>query len=217
MRALVADDHAIFRHGLVATLLEAPGIELVGEACGGEQAVALAAELRPDVVVLVLNLPGADGVAAAARIVAARPGTGVLVLTTFEDDESIFAALRAGALGYLLKGSRPAQVVRAVRAVGDGEAVLGPTIAARVLGRLGAPPDRSGALPDLTGRERQVLALMVAGRGDHAIARALGLSPKTVRNHVTAILRKLRVASRAQAVERAVGAGAVPPGDHYAR
>ncbi|MFD7657507.1 response regulator [Actinosynnema sp. NPDC059797] len=208
LRALVVDDHPLFRYGLSAALAAAPGLEVVGEATGGAMAVSMAAALHPDVVVMDLNMPDLGGVEATRRIVAHVPGVRVLVLTMFDDDESVFAAMRAGALGYLLKAARPQQVVRAVRAVGEGEAIFGPAVAARLLACFaGEPPGPVEAFPELTGREREVLRLMADGRGNAAIARRLVLSPKTVRNHVSHILRKLHVADRAQAVSRARRAG----------
>ncbi|MGM1061255.1 response regulator [Saccharothrix sp. Mg75] len=208
LRALVVDDHPLFRYGLATALAGAPGLELVGEAPGGVVAVSMAAALCPDVVVMDLNMPDLGGVEATRRIVAHDAGVRVLVLTMFDDDESVFAAMRAGALGYLLKGSRPQQIVRAVRAVGEGEAIFSPAIAVRLLAYFGsAPAERAEAFPELTSREREVLRLMAGGTGNAAIARLLVLSPKTVRNHVSNILRKLHVADRAQAVSRARQAG----------
>lgn len=208
LRVLVVDDHPLFRYGLSAALAAAPDVEVVGEASGGGAAVSLAASLHPDVVVMDLNMPDLGGIEATRRIVAHDPGVRVLVLTMFDDDDSVFAAMRAGALGYLLKASRPTQVLRAVRSVGDGEAVFGPAVAARLPAYFaGGPPERVGAFPELTARERDVLRLLADGRGNTAIARALVLSPKTVRNHVSNILRKLHVPDRAQAVSRARRAG----------
>ncbi|GAA1304729.1 response regulator transcription factor [Saccharothrix xinjiangensis] len=208
LRALVVDDHPLFRYGLSAALADAPDLEVVGEAPGGVAAVSMAAALSPDVVVMDLNMPDLGGVEATRRIVAHAPGVRVLVLTMFDDDESVFAAMRAGALGYLLKAARPQQIVRAVRAVGEGEAIFGPAIAARLPAYFaGAPPEPVEAFPELTAREREVLRLMADCRGNAAIARQLVLSPKTVRNHVSHILRKLHVADRAQAVSRAKRAG----------
>ncbi|ROP41230.1 response regulator [Saccharothrix texasensis] len=208
LRVLVVDDHPLFRYGLAAALAVAPDTLVVGEASGGGTAVSMAAALHPDVVVMDLNMPDLGGVEATRRIVARDPGVKVLVLTMFDDDESVFAAMRAGALGYLLKASRPTQVVRAVRSVGEGEAIFSPAIAVRLRAYFGsAPRERAEAFPELTARERDVLRLMAGGRGNTAIARSLVLSPKTVRNHVSNILRKLHVADRAQAVSRAERAG----------
>lgn len=215
LRALVVDDHPLFRYGLAAALAAAPDLDVVGEASGGGMAVSMAASLRPDVVVMDLNMPDLGGVEATRRIVAHDPSVRVLVLTMFDDDESVFAAMRAGALGYLLKAARPQQIVRAVRSVGEGEAIFSPAIAVRLLAFFGsAPPERVEAFPELTTRERDVLRLMADGRGNTAIARSLVLSPKTVRNHVSNILRKLHVADRAQAVSRAKQAGLGEPPGH---
>lgn len=199
LRALVVDDHPLFRRGVMAALTD-NGIEVVGEASGGTTAVELAQQLQPDVIVMDLNMPpDIGGVEATRRIVAARPSARVLVLTMFEDDESVFAAMKAGARGYLVKSSRPQQIVDAVRAVGEGEAIFSPAVATRLLDFFATAP-RPSALPELTGREREVAGLMAAGKGNAAIARELFLTTKTVRNHVSNILRKLQVADRAQAI-----------------
>ncbi|WP_433262965.1 response regulator [Actinosynnema sp. CS-041913] len=208
LRALVVDDHPLFRYGLAAALAAASDLEVVGEASGGTMAVEMAAALHPDVVVMDLNMPDLGGVEATRRIVAHDPAVRVLVLTMFDDDDSVFAAMRAGALGYLLKAARPQQIVRAVRAVAEGEAIFSPGIAVRLLAYFGTTAkSKVEAFPELTAREREVLRLMADGRGNAAIARVLVLSPKTVRNHVSNILRKLHVADRAQAVSRAKEAG----------
>ncbi|SDG44073.1 DNA-binding response regulator, NarL/FixJ family, contains REC and HTH domains [Lentzea fradiae] len=205
LRVLVVDDHPLFRQGVMTALLDG-GIDVVGEASGGLAAVELAARLLPDVVVMDLNMPDLGGIEATQRIVTARPSARVLVLTMFEDDESLFAAMRAGARGYLVKSSRPEQIVDAVRVVGDGEAIFSPAVATRLLSFFASAP-RPSTLPELTGREREIAHLMAAGKGNAAIARELFLSTKTVRNHVSNILRKLQVADRAQAVHRARQAG----------
>ncbi|MBB5959283.1 DNA-binding NarL/FixJ family response regulator [Saccharothrix tamanrassetensis] len=208
LRALVVDDHPLFRYGVAAALAAAPDLEVIGEASGGTTAVEMAAALHPDVVVMDLNMPDLGGVEATRRIVAHDPSVRVLVLTMFDDDDSVFAAMRAGALGYLLKAARPQQIVRAVRAVAEGEAIFSPGVAVRLLAYFGtAAKSEVEAFPELTAREREVLRLMADGRGNAAIARVLVLSPKTVRNHVSNILRKLHVADRAQAVSRAKQAG----------
>jgi DNA-binding NarL/FixJ family response regulator len=205
LRALVVDDHPLFRRGVAAALTD-NGIDVVEEASGGTAAVELAARLQPDVIVMDLNMPDLGGVEATRQIVAAQPSARVLVLTMFDDDESVFAAMRAGARGYLVKSSRPQQIVDAVRAVGDGEAIFSPAVATRLLEFFATAP-RPSALPELTGREREVAHLMAAGKGNAAIAKELFLSTKTVRNHVSNILRKLQVADRAQAVHKAREAG----------
>lgn len=209
LRVLVVDDHPLFRFGLCIALAAEPAIEIVGEAATGTDAVSAAKALTPDVVVMDLNLPDIHGVEATKRIVEDRPGIGVLVLTMFNDSESVFAAMRAGARGYLLKGSGQEEITRAVQSVARGEAIFGPDIASRVLGYFNNPPVPSerAAFPELTLREREVLALIADGHGNAAIATALSLSPKTVRNHVSSIFAKLHVADRAQAIVRARDAG----------
>ncbi|MFI5913320.1 response regulator [Dactylosporangium sp. NPDC051541] len=203
---LVADDHAPFRAGLRALLSTVDDVVLAGEAADGATAVAEAARRQPDVVLMDLNMPGVDGVEATRRIVSASPHIGVVVLTMLDDDDSVFAALRAGARGYLLKGALRAQVVRAVRAAAAGEALFGPAVARRITDYLGRPPP-AAAFPGLTDREREILGLIARHRTNPEIARSLGLSPKTVRNHVSNIFTKLRVADRADAITRARGAG----------
>ncbi len=206
LRVVVADDHPMFRDGLRVLLATEPQIELVGEAATGEEAVELVLAVQPDVAVMDLRLPGISGIEATRRIVAAAPHVGVLVITMFEDDESVFASMRAGARGYLLKGADHDEIVRAVAAVANGEAVFGPGVARRVLGYFaGSSP--SPAFPELTAREREVLELVAAGQGNGAIAETLFVSDKTVRNHVSNILTKLCAADRAQAIVRAREAG----------
>ncbi|KAA2258895.1 response regulator transcription factor [Solihabitans fulvus] len=208
VRVLVVDDHPLFRFGLCAVLATVPGIAVAGEASTGRAAIAAAAALKPDVVVMDLHLPDLSGVEATRQIVRDRPHTGVLVLTMFDDDESVFTAMRAGARGYLLKGAGQDEIVRAVRGVAGGEAIFGPAVAVRVLGFFNHPPAAPAAVfPDLTGREREVLELIARGHSNSDIARSLVLSPKTVRNHVSNIFAKLHVADRAQAIVRAREAG----------
>ncbi|GIH26892.1 DNA-binding response regulator [Acrocarpospora phusangensis] len=207
IRVLVADDHPLYRRGLVGVLTEEDGVEVVGEAADGDAALLLAAELRPDVVLMDLHMPGVNGVEATRRL---APDCRVLVLTMFDDDESVLAATRAGARGYLVKGASGERIVSAVRAVAAGDAVFGADVAGRVLGVLAA--DRRGAragrpFPALTDREREVLDLIATGRSNGEIARRLHLSDKTIRNHVSAIFAKLQVADRSQAIVRAREAG----------
>jgi DNA-binding NarL/FixJ family response regulator len=213
LRVLLAEDHPVFRKGMRALLDSLPSAEVVAEAADGEQAVQLTAECRPDVVVMDLNMPGVNGVEATRRIVTARPETGVLVLTMFEDDDSVFAAMRAGARGYLVKGSDTDDVVRAIMAVGSGEAIFGPSVARRILSFLTRPLSAYDEIlfPELSAREREVLDLIAAGRPNADIARQLFLSPKTVRNHVSSIFTKLQVADRSQAIVRARSAGLGQP------
>ncbi len=208
-RILLADDHTIFRYGLRAMLSSLPEYEVVGEATTGEEAVTLTAELRPDVILMDVQMPGKGGIEATRRILETSPGVGVIVVTMFEDDDSVFAAMRAGARGYVLKGADKEEVFTVVRAVARGEAHFGPEIAKRLMSFFSAPRPAapSEAFPELTAREREVLDLIAGGRSNAEITRQLFLSPKTVRNHITNIFTKLRVADRAQAIVRAREAG----------
>jgi DNA-binding NarL/FixJ family response regulator len=208
VRVLVVDDHPLFRFGLSAALSQREDIEIVGEAAGGQAAIDAAAALAPDVIVMDLHLPDLGGVEATRAITNVNPRVGVLVLTMFDDSESVFNAMRAGARGYLLKGAEPDELVRAVHAVGRGEAIFGQSIAAQVLRYFnGLPASSAASFPELTAREREVLELIAAGRNNAEIAKVLTLSGKTVRNHVSVIFGKLRVADRAQAIVRAREAG----------
>ena len=209
LRVLVADDHDDFRHSLETLLGAMDSVEVVGRAADGRRAVALALELQPDVVVMDLHMPELNGIEATARIVASSPHISVLVLTMMEDEDSVFAAVRAGARGYLLKGSRRQELRRAIEAVGAGEVIFGPGIADRVMTYFSSVRQRptAEAFPDLTDREREVLGQIAQGRENAEIARALGLSVKTVRNHASNIFTKLQVAHRAQAIVMAREAG----------
>lgn len=205
---LIADDHPIFRKGLRALLIGRPEMRLVGEATSGPEAVRLAAELRPDVILMDLQMPGGDGLTAVRQIIAARPESRILVVTMFADDDSVFAAMRAGARGYVLKDMDDEEIARAIVAVGHGEAIFSPAIAARMM-TFFAVRQGEGAVvfPELTESERSVLRLMAQGTNNEAIAVRLGLSPKTVRNYISNIINKLQVADRAQAIVRAHQAG----------
>ena len=208
-RILIADDHALFRYGLRAMLSSVPEFEVVGEAATGEEAAARTAELRPDVVLMDIQMPEVNGIEATRRIVEGNPGVGVIVLTMFGDDDRVFAAMRAGARGYVLKGADGDEVLRVIRAVTSGEARFGPEIAKRLMGFFSAtrPAAPLEAFPELTAREREVLELIAQGRSNAEITRRLFLSPKTVRNHISNIFTKLQVSDRAQAIVRAREAG----------
>src|SRR5712691_12938030 len=213
IRVLIADDHPVFRYGLRALLLaEATTMEVVGEATTGEEVVTLAAKSLPEVILMDVNMPGLNGIEATRRILAATPQVGILMLTMFDDDDSVFAAMRAGARGYLLKGTEGEETVRAISIVSGGEAIFSPTIARRLMHYFGANrglqrPAPPQDFPELTEREREVLMLIAQGYTNPAIAEQLVISPKTVRNHVSSIFSKLQVASRAEAIIRARDAG----------
>jgi DNA-binding NarL/FixJ family response regulator len=209
IRVLVADDHPIFRDGLAMLLASVDGIEVVGTAADGAEAVASALRLEPDVVVMDVQMPELNGVEATRRLAADVPSIGILVLTMSEDDGTVFAAIRAGARGYLVKGAEQEEIVRAVKAVANGEAIFGPGIAGRIIEFFARPPNSEPAkvFPELTDRERQVLDRVAAGKSNPTIARELGLSAKTVANHVSSILAKLHLADRAEAIVRAREAG----------
>ncbi len=208
IRVLIADDHPLFRDGLTALLTDGPDTELAGAAASGTEAVDLARETQPDVVIMDVHMPGLNGIEATRRIVADSPHIAVLVLTMFDDDDSIFSALRAGARGYLLKGADQEQIRAAIGAAANGEIIFGTQLAARMLAYFttGASA-RPQVFPQLTDREREVLDLVAQGQANPAIAAKLGLSQKTVRNHVSNILTKLQVADRAQAIVQARDAG----------
>ena len=206
IRVLVADDHAVVREGLRTFLGLQDGIEVVGEAADGEQAVAEARRLAPDVVLMDLVMPGLDGVGAMRRLRESLPGARVIVLTSFGDDERLLPAIQAGAAGYLLKDAAPADLARAVRLAHRGEALLDPSVAARLVDAL-AQPRGAAATEPLTPREREVLALVARGFANKRIARELGIAEKTVKTHVGHVLAKLGVADRTQAAVHAVRAG----------
>lgn len=207
LRVLLADDHPVYRDGLRLTLEGWGAATLVGEATNGEEAVALASRLTPDVILMDLQMPGLSGVEAARAILSRDPSVAVLVLTMFDDDDLVLAAIRAGARGYLLKGATRDELRRAILAAGSGEAIFGPSIAARLSGLLSDPARAARPFPDLTDREREVLELVARGRANPEIARRLGISEKTVRNHVSTILAKLEVLGRSEAIVRAREAG----------
>jgi DNA-binding NarL/FixJ family response regulator len=208
VRVVVADDHPIVRDGLRALLASLPDVDLVGEATTGRDAVRSAVTDRPDVVIMDLRMPDLDGTTATAEICRVAPDVAVLVLTMLDDDDSVFAAMRAGARGYLVKGASQQEIVRAITAVAAGEAIFGPGVARRVLRYFASPPAAAQpAFPALSPREREVLDLIAGGLTNAAIAGRLGLSAKTVGNHTSAIFAKLQVAGRAEAIIRAREAG----------
>jgi DNA-binding NarL/FixJ family response regulator len=214
VRILIADDHPLYRNGLRMTLSSLGNFDVVAEASNGQEAVERAGQHRPDVAVMDVNMPVLNGIDATRLIVEANPDVGVLMLTMFEDDDSVFAAMRAGARGYVLKEADEQEIERAIHAVAKGEAIFGASIATRILkffasGRAAAP---AVPFPELTDRERDVLQLIASGMNNSAIANKLFLSQKTVRNHVSNIFMKMQVADRAEAIVRARRAGLGDPG-----
>lgn len=206
IRIVVADDHPVVRGGLVALLRTIAGLDVVGEVADGDSALEAVSEYEPDVVLMDVRMPGMDGIEATRRIRAVAPDCRVLMLTMFDDDATLFTAMKAGAHGYLLKEAEPDDIVRAVRSVVAGEAVFGPGVASRVLGYFVDPPAMpvSGdPFPELTERERLVLDHLAQGMRNADIAAELYLSPKTVSNHLTSIFAKLQVAGRGEAIVRA--------------
>ena len=209
IRVLIADDHAVVRQGLRAVLGSEPDMEVVGEAATGKEVVERAAKLRPDVILMDIQMPGINGIEATRRILDTNSDVGVVVLTMFEDDDSVFSAMRAGARGYVLKGAHPSEILKVLRAVAGGEAHFGPEIAQRLVDFFSAPQPASPAepFPELTAREREILDLIAQGHSNAKIAARLYLSPKTVGNHISHIFTKLQVADRAHAIIRAREAG----------
>jgi DNA-binding NarL/FixJ family response regulator len=209
VRVVLADDHPMFRFGVAAALNSSPEVEVVGEAADGRELIDVTARTRPDVVLTDLTMPGLDGPAAMEALAAGHPNVAVLVLTMHDDDDAVYAALRAGARGYLLKGAERAEIVRAILAVAAGDAVYGRAVARRIVdalstrGRQTHPP----GLPQLTPRERDVLDLLAAGYRNSDIASQLNLADKTVRNHISAVLLKLQVPDRTAAALKARAAG----------
>jgi DNA-binding NarL/FixJ family response regulator len=213
-RVIVADDQAVVREGIVMLLGLLPGIEVVGAARDGDEAVALVAELAPDVVLMDLRMPRCDGVEATRRIRTGHPATQVVVLTTYADDDSLFAALEAGARGYLTKDAQGDEIVRAVEDVLAGQAGLAPVVQRRLLERVVAPPSAAppGELPDgLTVREAEVLSLVAEGLSNGEIAGRLQIGAATVKTHINNLFAKTGVRDRAQAVRYAYQRGLIPP------
>ena len=209
---LIADDHPLFRDGLRALLESVPDMHVIGEVATGDEVIALAQSLQPDVVLMDIKMPGTNGIEATRRILQASPQVRILIITMFEDDDSVFAAIRAGARGYLLKGAVQEETLRAIRAVACGEAIFGPAIAQRLMHYLGGTRStgKSGPtqfFPELTDREYEILTLIAQRKSNADIAAHLVLSPKTVRNHVSNILSKLQVADRTEAMHAAWAAG----------
>ena len=209
LRILIADDHPVFRDGIRALLDAAPSTTIIAEATTGNEAVALAEQHHPDVILMDLKMPGMNGVAATRHILERNPDMRVLVVTMFEDDASVFTAMRAGARGYVLKDATKEELLRAIRAVGNGEAIFSPQIAARMLRFFTTPHPLVSrhAFPELTDREHDILTLVANGASNHEIAQRLALSPKTVSNYMSSIFNKLQVADRAEAILRARDAG----------
>lgn len=209
IRVLIADDHPLFRDGMHGLLDSVPDTEVIGEAASGEEALRLAENLQPDVILMDIKMPGINGLQAMREILHTSPHIRILIVSMLEDDDSIFAAMRAGACGYVPKGADQTQMLRAIRAVAHGEAIFGPRIAQRLIGFFSAPRPSVQAriFPELTDRESEILALIAQGRTNEDIAGQLVLSLKTVRNHVSNIFSKLQVADRAQAIIRARDAG----------
>ncbi len=208
IRVLIVDDHAPFRDGLRALLASVPEMEVAGEAENGDDAIRESAKLQSDVILMDIQMPGMNGIEATRLIYQSSPHIGVIVLTMFEDNDSVFAAMRAGARGYLLKGADQTEILRAIHSVRNGEAMFGPAIARRLINffaRINQQPQHP--FPVLTEREREVLDLLARGTSNAEIAGALVISQKTVRNHVSNIFNKLQVADRAQAIVRARDAG----------
>jgi DNA-binding NarL/FixJ family response regulator len=215
IRVLIADDQALVRAGFRVLLDSAADIEVVGEAADGEQAVSLAREVAPDVVLMDIRMPVLDGLAATREIVTAQPGTRVIILTTFDIDEYVFEALRSGASGFLLKDTEPTELLQAVRVVADGDALLAPSITRRLIAEFATRPDPRRTPPEalavLTEREREVLALVARGLSNHEIAAELVISPTTAKTHVSRVMMKLDARDRAQLVVMAYESGLVTP------
>ena len=209
LRILIADDHPLFRKGMRTLLTATAETEVIGEATTGQEVIELAATLQPDVILMDLQMPGVNGIEATRQILQTSPHIRILVITLFEDDASVFSALRAGARGYVLKDTKEEEMVRAIRAVGSGEAIFSPSIATRLMDFFAAPRPAvpKEIFPTLTEREREILQLIARGSTNHDIARQLVLSVKTVNNYVSNIFSKLQVADRTQAIIRARDAG----------
>jgi DNA-binding NarL/FixJ family response regulator len=209
LRILIVEDHPMFRDGLRKMLETVEGFEVVGEAASGEEAVQLAPQLNPTVILMDLNLPKMSGIETINRIIQTQPDIAILVLTMYDDDSSVFAAMRAGARGYLLKEANRNEIVRAIQAVSEGEAIFSPAIARRMMYyfEVKTKQVQQDVFPQLTEREREVLDYIARGKNNGEIAKSLGLNLKTIRNHVSNILNKLQASDRAQAIIMAREAG----------
>jgi DNA-binding NarL/FixJ family response regulator len=213
IKVLIADDHVFYREGVRALLNNSPEVTVIGEASSGEEVIARSAELHPQVILMDLKMPGMNGIDATRHIHESSPAIGVLVITMFDDDDSVFAAMRAGARGYLLKDADKDEVVRAIVAVERGEAIFSPAIAQRMIQYFSGPAisankkTQSGEFPELTERELEILELVAQGHNNLAISNKLSLSIKTVQNYVSSILTKIQAADRSQAIVRAREAG----------
>lgn len=215
IRILIADDHLFYREGVRSLLSGVPDVEIVGEASNGDEAVRLTSERNPDVILMDLKMPGMNGIEATQEILKSHPNVGILIITMFDDDDSVFAMMRAGARGYILKDADQSELLRAIQSVYSGEAIFSPSIARRMANYFANPSklmanassSLSEAFPDLTDRERDILELIAQGQNNAAIANRLSLSIKTVQNYVSNILNKLQVADRVEAMLRAREAG----------
>ena len=209
VRVLIADDHPVFRFGIRALLEATHDMTVVGEATSGNEVIALAGELHPDIILMDVRMPGINGIDATRRILHTRPQVRVLVVTMFEDDSSVFAAMRAGARGYVLKEATNEEIVQAIRTVGNGGAIFSPSIATRLIAffaqsHFSIPKT---IFPELTDREREILDLLARGQSTTELGNRLGLSSKTISNYISNILTKLQVTDRAEAIVRARDAG----------
>ncbi len=207
IQILIVDDHPMYRQGIRSALSIVAGFEVVGEASNGEEAIEQATSLMPDIILMDIQMPDTSGIVATRKILDVSPHIGIIIVTMFDDDDSLFSALRAGARGYLLKGAEHEEIARSVKAVAAGEAIFSAPIATRIIDYFSAPKSRQQILPELTNREREVLELVANGISNKEIAQKLVISPKTVRNHVHNIFTKLHVNSRFQAIMLAREAG----------
>jgi DNA-binding NarL/FixJ family response regulator len=209
VRVMVADDHEIIRSGIRTLLASTQEAEIIGETVNGQETVSQALALQPDVILMDIQMPDMNGIEATRRIHNASPQIGIIIVTIFEDDDTVFSAMRAGARGYILKGTDQVELLRAIQAAASGEALFSPGIANRMIGyfsRLEKSADQP-VFPELTEREREILALIASGMNNTQIAERLVLSQKTIRNHISNIFSKLQVADRAEAIVRAHKAG----------